>query len=697
MAGERTLASARVKIIADASGLPEDVRRQTERGLGDAGEQGGTTFGRRFMRQIKQDSAQIINEFRGTGEESGRAFGKRASDAMTDAVGRGGASAGRKAIEKLNEQLRAAHVAEIPIDADTKQAKRMVEELQAKLKKMSANATTVEVKVDVDNANRALGRFSRIFTEEGARAGGRFGGAFSSVMQNLFGSTGPVGAIMIAGLVAVLAAAMIPIGAMIGSLVIAIFGLAFAGLGVFLIAQNKKVVAAFQAVWDPFFVRLHKAAGVFLQPVLDAIKIFDAALKKLPLESIFKSAATFVVPLAKGLASIVIDIGIASDELLKMAGPIMDAFSVGLGKIGKALKDGLLLLKDDGPALADAMEKLMTIISQLILEVFLFINAMVEAYAAVQKAAGGIRAAWGAVASWFSGTIVPSIKAAVGQLVGIWNSITSATVTAWNGVRAAIEAVRNWIVDTVWRSLQQAASQIAGIWNGIKSAAEAAWNGVRSVIGTVVNWIVSNVWPPVKAVIDGLSAAWHVYSTVVTTVWSAVGAIISFWVRTVIAVLTTLAGWIATGLSAAFNALRNLVTTVWTAIGAAISAAWNFIKGVFVAIAQHIAGALSAAFTVFRSLITTVWNAISSVISAVWNVIRGIFVAIAQHLAGPLSAAFTIFRSLMSTVWNAISATISTIWNAIRAVFLAIASHLAGPLSAAFTIFRGLISGLMTC
>lgn len=47
-----TLATARVKLIADARGMPDQVKNQTEKQLGDAGEKAGSAFGKRMVLAI---------------------------------------------------------------------------------------------------------------------------------------------------------------------------------------------------------------------------------------------------------------------------------------------------------------------------------------------------------------------------------------------------------------------------------------------------------------------------------------------------------------------------------------------------------------------------------------------------------------------------------------------------------------------
>lgn len=47
-----TLATARVKLIADARGMPDQIRSQTEKQVGDAGEKAGSTFGKRMTAAI---------------------------------------------------------------------------------------------------------------------------------------------------------------------------------------------------------------------------------------------------------------------------------------------------------------------------------------------------------------------------------------------------------------------------------------------------------------------------------------------------------------------------------------------------------------------------------------------------------------------------------------------------------------------
>jgi len=47
-----TLATARIKLIADARGVPDDVRNQTQKGLANAGEKAGSNFGKRMAAAI---------------------------------------------------------------------------------------------------------------------------------------------------------------------------------------------------------------------------------------------------------------------------------------------------------------------------------------------------------------------------------------------------------------------------------------------------------------------------------------------------------------------------------------------------------------------------------------------------------------------------------------------------------------------
>lgn len=49
---EGTLATARVKVLADARDLPDDVTKQTQKGLEDAGEKAGSSFGKRMTTAI---------------------------------------------------------------------------------------------------------------------------------------------------------------------------------------------------------------------------------------------------------------------------------------------------------------------------------------------------------------------------------------------------------------------------------------------------------------------------------------------------------------------------------------------------------------------------------------------------------------------------------------------------------------------
>jgi hypothetical protein len=97
----------------------------------------------------------------------------------------------------------------------------------------------------------------------------------------------------------------------------------------------------------------------------------------------------------------------------------------------------------------------------------------------------GIRTAIGAVVGWFTGTVVPSFKRAIGQAVGAFNGFKSALNTAWGFIRDKVfNPIKTFILTTIPNAFKAGVAAIGRFWDGLKAAAAKP---VRFVIDTVIN------------------------------------------------------------------------------------------------------------------------------------------------------------------------------------------------------------------
>jgi len=214
---------------------------------------------------------------------------------------------------------------------------------------------------------------------------------------------------------------------------------------------------------------------------------------------------------------------------------------------------------------------------------------------------GFIKSSAQAVATWFTGTLVPWFQAvwaglqaglaAIGNFfAGVWNGIVAAVQFAVAFVRAAIDAFL--------LPLQIAWQLFWGVFGGVLTA---AWNAIVAAVQfavTLVQVIIFQVW---NAIAANAQVVWSGFMAVITTVWNAlVGAVT----------------WYLTGLwnviSATWNIIASVSSAVWGAISGAVSAAWTAITGAVTSAVGAVQQWISAAWNTVQRLTTAAWNAIPS-------------------------------------------------------------------------------------
>lgn len=246
-------------------------------------------------------------------------------------------------------------------------------------------------------------------------------------------------------------------------------------------------------------------------------------------------------------------------------------------------------------------------------------------------------------------------------VIGVWNAIKDAAVTAWN-----------WIVNVVTTVINKIVEVASSIWQGIVSV----WNTVIDAIATAARWLWENVIQPV----------WNVIATAAEIAWNVVKFIVQTVIYVIVGIITLMAvvaekvwqliafgaKWLwNTILLPVFTAVKDFVVGVWNAIKDAAAFVWNAISAgwnwLWTTILQPI-------FLFIQGVATMVWNAITTAATAVWNAISAGW----QWLMGFLQPLFTGIESAGSAIWNVIKGVASAVVDGIRSAWDSLTGFFSG-------------------
>ncbi len=236
----------------------------------------------------------------------------------------------------LREKIHAAlALRTVWIDIDVRKA-----DLLATRAKIEAALSGIDVNVGTDTRGGGGGRRGRDGRSLSGFGGAAAGGGLSTI-ANAFQLNGPVGGAVILALAGALAAAAVPLGAMLGGLIFSALGTAPLVGAILVGLQDPRVGKAFQGLKDKFTKLVtDPLKGEFGDVLLGIVDQFSAALERwAPLiQSILQAGMKFATPIANGVED-AIDIFLPGfDELInsKFIKRIMERLAGGF----KIIADG---------------------------------------------------------------------------------------------------------------------------------------------------------------------------------------------------------------------------------------------------------------------------------------------------------------------------------------------------------------------
>jgi hypothetical protein len=219
-----------------------------------------------------------------------------------------GGKAGKQIGGQLNRALRRLDLAPIDVQADPRKALAAIDATEAKLRRLSTESATVEIKIQTERALGHLGRFRKqlgdIGDEGGAMAATGFATRFAARLGPLLASAGASPQVLAGA--GVLGLAFAPsIAAGIGAGIAAGVGGGAIIAGIKLISKDPQVAAAGKDVGQRFAQGVTSEAETFKVPVLNALKEIDAfAGRTTPkIGAIFRNVSPEVTALTKNLTA----------------------------------------------------------------------------------------------------------------------------------------------------------------------------------------------------------------------------------------------------------------------------------------------------------------------------------------------------------------------------------------------------------
>lgn len=369
-------AEAKLKELSRDSATVE-VKIQTERALGQL---------TRFKRQLGD-----------TGDEAGKELTSKFA----------------KDVGELGVVLDRLNLPSIDITADPSKAFKSIEETEARLKELSRNATTVEIRVDAEKARGDLERIKKQLGEEGGKSG------------SLGESLGILRSPAVLGTVAAAAAPVI--GAAISAGVIGGAGAGGVIGGLLLVKDDPRVQEAGKALSDKLLTSLKDDAEPFIRPVLAAAAKVEARFDAVEghLKAIFSTSSGFLDPLVSGALNGVEKILAGVESLVTKGRPVIDAFGNSFSIIGGSIGKFLSVISGDSEDAASALTNIAKAAGALIVATGYLVRGLTELYGIISYIPGKAK----------------ELEASIGGLVGLNQNVSKSAKDAATSVAAQVVAL----------------------------------------------------------------------------------------------------------------------------------------------------------------------------------------------------------------------------------------------------------------
>lgn len=278
--------------------------------------------------------------------------------------------------------------------------KALNDALGRRLGKNFTTGFTTEFKNESEKATKDfLDMFERS-VGEGGLAGGRrarrdfgigFGNPFAVLGGLLTDGFSAIPPQLKAAIGAGFTAAIIPVGAALGTAIATGVSVGVVGLGTLLAFQFEEVETAGKQLFNSLRATAVQSAEAFVGPLIAAFSRIDEFFSLLAptLENIFGKASQFIEPLTTGFLGFIAEVTSGLDILVEGSDGLIDAFSESMIVLGRAINQTLRVLADLGPEGEQSLKDLIFTFSVLVVGSAALLRTTVQIYDAFRRLAQG--------------------------------------------------------------------------------------------------------------------------------------------------------------------------------------------------------------------------------------------------------------------------------------------------------------------
>ncbi|PEE43835.1 hypothetical protein COM71_24280 [Priestia megaterium] len=251
--------------------------------------------------------------------------------------------------------------------------------------------------------------------------------------------------------------------------------------------------------------------------------------------------------------------------------------------------------------------------------------------------------------------ITGPVGLAVYAVVKHWDTIKSATITAfnavkkflsdtWNGIKLITSIVVGAMVEDVRRQWNDFKNLTTSVFNAIKKFFSDTWNGIKLIFTVVVNAIVKDV-----------SQQWNSLKSMTVSIFNAIKSFLTSLWNGIKSVVTSAANAVFSYVKQQWNALKTSTINIFNAVKSFLTTVWNAIK-------SFIENTVTAIF----NRVKTTWNNIKSNTTSIFNAIKSFLISLWDNIKSRTTTAVNNIRNGIVNAWNSVKSRTTEIFNSIK-------------------------------
>lgn len=360
-------------------------------------------------------------------------------------------------------------------------------------------------------------------------------------------------------------------------------------------------------------------------------------------------------------------LGTGATEIKNSFAELGTSLSKDSGKIIEGLTSVIVIFADALKFLADHMDVVIKL-----LPVLIALWAAYKASQAANNAAATLRLPLTAAQVTANLALASSNKALAASNRGLATSTTQViatqeaeTAATSMGVLARIRSTVATIAGRVAQTAASAATKIATAFQWLFNAALTA-NPIGLIIAGIAALVAALIWFFTQTKLG--QQIWAGFVAFLTSAWQ----------------------WLSTTAVTVFTAIADFISGIWDTIVTTFTTVFEFIKGLVTAYFQAYLFVITTVFNAVKGFIVGAWNGIVTVFTTVFTFLKNLFTSAFEVYRGIVIGVFSAIRTFIGNVWAGIKATISTILNGVKALATGVRDAISKSISTAVTTVKGL-------